>query len=78
MDNEKFQIVDAKAFTTDKGDTLYYINVYSSFEILEKVFLKKSDYEYVLANNASTDITEHLHRVYNRAKNAFVIKFVRE
>lgn len=77
MDVEKFKICDAKTFKTSKGDILYYIVVYSSYELIERVFVTKEDYEYILSKSTSPEILQNFSRVYNRAKKAFVIKYIR-
>lgn len=47
---EKFKICDIKKIKNSKGQYMYYILVYSSLELLDKVFITEKTYNDILKN----------------------------
>lgn len=78
MENEKFILVDTKSYQNNKGELFCYLVVYSSYEILERVFVSKDDFEFVIKNINNIKIADFLQRSYNRTKNSFVLRFKRK
>lgn len=78
MENEKLLLCDCKAYQNSKGDCFYYLVIYSSFEYLEKVFISKDDFEFVVKQKDNIKINDFLERSFNRNKQAFVLRFRRK
>lgn len=77
MEEEKLLLCDCKSYQNNKGELFYYLIIYSSYEYLEKVFISKDDFDFVVKNKNNININNFLHRVFNRTKQAFVLRFQR-
>lgn len=78
MENEKLILCDCKAYQNKNGDCFYYLVIYSSFEYIEKVFISKDDFEYIIKNQNNIKISDFLERSFNRNKQSFVLRFKRK
>lgn len=78
MEQEKYLLCDLKFYKNAKGEIFYYILVYSSLEILEKVFISQEDFEFVVKNKNNINIQDFLFRSYDRNKKAFKVRFKRK
>lgn len=78
MENEKLLLCDCKAYKNSKGECFYYLIIYSSYEYLEKVFVSKDDFEFIVKSKDNIKINDFLERSFNRNKQAFVLRFKRK
>lgn len=78
MDNEKFVFCELKNYKTKDGQERYYMNIYSSFERLERVFLTKPQLEKIvsLIQEKRLDINKIVKRTYNRYSQSFVLTLI--
>lgn len=79
MENEKLILCDCKFYQNDKGQTFFYLLICSNtYEYLERVYVTKEDFEFVVKNKLNIKIEDFLQRTYNRTKQHFVLRFRRK
>ena len=78
MENEKLMLCDCKSYQNSKGQCFYYLVIYSGYEYLEKVYVSKDDFEFVIKNLNNIKIKDFLERSFKRSKQAFVLRFKRK
>lgn len=77
MENEEFKILDLKSFENNEGNKIYYAIVYSSYEILERVYLSLENYTYLLNHIKDTDASKVFRRRYSRKTNSWRLVYIK-
>lgn len=71
MEQEKFKLCEVKQIKNSKGEKMQYLVIYSSYEILEKLYITEELYNQFKANENKIDINQLVFRGYDTFNKKF-------